>query len=108
MLREELNEYRFKINDDLPSLDPAGLVGSSLLVGILTAIPAWLLEQDLEHLWEYGHWLLVAGGLLYATWRWHNDPPEAVARMRAILCSAVSSVSATPLSGWAARSSSCC
>ena len=76
MLREELNEYRFKINDDLPPLAPAGLVGSSLLVGTLTAIPAWLFEQDLEHLWEYGHWLFVAAGLLYATWRWHNDPPE--------------------------------
>jgi hypothetical protein len=75
MLREELNEYRFKI-DDVPPFDPARLVGSSLIVGGLAAILAWLVERNLEHWWEYGHWLLLAAGLLYATWRWNNDPPE--------------------------------
>ena len=76
ILREELNEYRFKIDDDLPPLDPARLAGSSLLVGVFAAIPAWFAERNLEHWWEYGHWLVLAAGLLYATWRWHNDPLE--------------------------------
>ena len=76
ILREELSEYRFKIDDDLPPLDPVRLVGNSLLVGVVAAIPAWLTERHLEHWWEYGHWGIGAAGLLYATWRWHNDPPE--------------------------------
>jgi hypothetical protein len=77
ILREELNEYRFRIGDELPSLDPARLVGSSLAIGVLAAILARLAELNLEHWWEYGHLLMLAAGLLYATWRWHNDPPEA-------------------------------
>ena len=76
ILREELNEYLFRIDDDLPPLDPARLLGSSLFVGALTAIPAWLAERHLQHWWEYGHWMVLAAGLLVGTWRWFNDPPE--------------------------------
>lgn len=76
ILREELSEYRLKIDDELPPLDPARLVGASLLAGVVAGIPAWLAERHLEHWWDYGHWLIVGTGLLYATWRWHNDPPE--------------------------------
>ena len=74
--REELGEYRFKIGEDLPPLDPARLAGAAMLVGTSTAVPAWLLEQDLQHLVDYGHWLALAAGLLYGAWRWLNDPPE--------------------------------
>lgn len=75
ILREELNEYRFRIDDDLPPLDAGRLVGSGLLGGAVAAIPAWLIEQDLEHWWHYGHVLAGAVGLLYGIWRWYNDPP---------------------------------
>ena len=77
ILREELNEYRLRIGEELPPLQRDRLVGSSLLAGAVAAIPAWLIEQDLEHWWHYGHMLIGAVGLLYGIWRWHNDPPAA-------------------------------
>jgi hypothetical protein len=76
ILREELNEYRFRIDDDLPPLDPARLVGSSVLVGVLAAIPAWLAERHLEHWWQYACFAFFLFGLLSSFWRRLNDPPE--------------------------------
>jgi len=83
--REELNENRFRNGDELPPLDPARLIGSSLAVGAFAAIPARLAELHLKHWWEYGHLLILAAGLLYATWRWHNDPPETRGERRPAL-----------------------
>ena len=101
ILREELNEYRFRIGDELPPLDPARLVGSSLVVGVCMAIPAWLVERHLEHWWEYGHGLILATGLLYATWRWHNDPPEARRERHPVLDAFLGDRDAVLGLGWA-------
>lgn len=74
--RDELREYEYAIGEDRGPLEPAAVAGRALLAAALAAAPIWLAEIHLEDWWHYGHWILLGGGLLYAVWRWHNDPPE--------------------------------
>lgn len=74
--RDELNEHRLRIGDDLPPLDLHHLVGSSLFVGVFTAIPAWLAERHLEQWWEYAWFGFWTSTILVSFWRRLNDPPE--------------------------------
>jgi hypothetical protein len=76
MQREELNEYRLKIGDDLPSLDLYRLAASSLFVGAFTASPTWLAEHHLERWWLLGWFAFCALTIAANVWRRLNDPPE--------------------------------
>jgi hypothetical protein len=74
--REELNEYRGKIGDDLEPLDTHRVARSSLIAGLCMGIPVWLAQRHLEDLWQYGLFAFYALVFFTALWRRLNDPPE--------------------------------
>jgi hypothetical protein len=72
--REEMNQYRLDIGEDLPPLDLGRVAARALTEGLFVAVPAWLATHKLEEWWLAG--VLAFGGLalLLAWWRWLNDP----------------------------------
>jgi hypothetical protein len=74
--RDEFNDYSHHIDDDLAPLDGSRLVGGALVAGLVVGAQVAIFGTYLQELWDYAHWLLLVGGMFYAIWRWHNDPPE--------------------------------
>lgn len=82
ILREEMNEHRLAIGDDLAPLALSDVLKHALVVGAISAFPIWLAEAHLELWWQIGTIALAVLGLLLAWWRWLNDPESDPAVLR--------------------------
>ena len=81
ILREEMNEHRLAIGDDLDPLTPSNVLKQALLAGAISAFPIWLAEAHLELWWHIAGAAFLGLGFVVGFWRWFNDPdpdPDAL------------------------------